>query len=135
VDKALEDLVKRRAREACEYCHMPQAVHPSPFQIDHIIAQQHHGPTTADNLAWSCLRCNSHKGPNLSGYDWETGEVVRLFNPRQDTWGEHFEWDGPYLRGRTQVGRATIDVLTINHPAYVELRASLIAEGVFPPKS
>jgi hypothetical protein len=59
--------------------------------------------------------------------------VVRLFNPRKDDWGEHFAWDGPYLRGRTKIGRVTIDVLTINHPAYVELRGALIAEGVFPP--
>ncbi|MFW6171656.1 MAG: HNH endonuclease [Planctomycetota bacterium] len=49
----------------------PRAVHPLPFQIDHIIAQQHHGETGPDNLALSGLRCNSHKGPNLSGYDWE----------------------------------------------------------------
>ena len=89
MEQTLEELVRRRANGACEYCHMPEALHPSPFQVDHVIAQQHHGPASAENLAWSCLRCNSHKGPNLSGY-------------------------------------------TINHPAYVELRAALIAEGVFP---
>ena len=132
MDKALEETIRHRAGGVCEYCRMPEAVHPSPFQIDHVIAQQHHGATDAGNLAWSCLRCNSHKGPNLSGYDWETGEVVRLFNPRRDDWTLHFQWDGPYLRGRTQIGCVTIDVLTINHPSYVELRASLIAEGVFP---
>ena len=111
---------------------MPESYHPSPFQIDHIIAQQHHGLTTPENLAWSCLRCNSHKGPNLSGFDWHTGDVIRLFHPRQDVWDEYFEWDGAYLRGRTQVGQVTIDVLTINHPAYVELRSCLISEGLFP---
>lgn len=132
MNEALDELVRRRAQETCEYCRMPQAFHPAPFQIDHIIAQQHHGPTSEENLAWACLRCNSHKGPNLSGYDWETGQVIRLFHPRQDVWEERFKWDGPYLQSRTQVGRVTIDVLTINHPAYVELRASLIAEGVFP---
>jgi hypothetical protein len=26
-----------------------------PFQIDHIIAEKHHGPTVAENLALSCL--------------------------------------------------------------------------------
>ena len=135
MDPDLEQLVWRRANGLCEYCRMPQAVHPWPFQIDHIIAQQHHGETVPENLALSCLRCNSHKGPNLSGYDWMTNEVVRLFHPRRDAWDEHFVWDGPRLRGRTQIGRVTIDVLTINDPSYVELRESLIAEGLFPPKT
>jgi|GEM_PF-6535490 hypothetical protein len=38
----------------------------------------------------------------------------------------------PALGGLTQIGRITIDVLTINHPAFIELRNNLIAEGVFP---
>jgi hypothetical protein len=77
--------------------------------------------------------CNSHKGANLSGYDWVTNEVVRLFHPRRDRCEEHFAWDGPWFRDRTQIGRVTIDVLTMNDPGYVELRESLVAEGLFPP--
>ncbi len=34
---------------------MPEAALRLPFQIDHIIAEQHGGPTTLSNLAWSCL--------------------------------------------------------------------------------
>jgi hypothetical protein len=34
---------------------MPQAHYPAPFQIDHIIARQHAGPTVLANLANSCL--------------------------------------------------------------------------------
>jgi hypothetical protein len=45
---------------------------------------------------------------------------------------EHFAWDGPWLRGRTQIGRVTIDVLTINAASYIELRETLIVEGLFP---
>jgi hypothetical protein len=53
-----------------------------PFHLEHIIAKQHGGETKADNLAWACHRCNRHKGPNLSGIDPETQEIVQLFNPR-----------------------------------------------------
>lgn len=58
--------------------------------------------------------------------------MVRLFHPRQDSWPEHFEWNGAILVGRTPVGRATVELLAINHPDYVLLRESLIEEGVFP---
>lgn len=133
MQRELHDLVRQRANNACEYCKLPENLHPLPFQIDHIIAQQHGGPSEAENLCWACFRCNSHKGPNLSGFSWESREIVRLFNPRQDDWDEHFQWDGPSLRGRTKIGDVTITVLTMNAPSYVALRESLIAEGLFPP--
>jgi len=85
-----------------------------PFQIDHIIAEQHGGRASLSNLAYSCLPCNKRKGPNLAGVDPKTRRLVRLFHPRRHRWQRHFRWDGPILRGRTPVGRATIRVLGIN---------------------
>ncbi|MBI1901798.1 MAG: HNH endonuclease [Planctomycetia bacterium] len=67
--KSLEQRVRRRAKDACEYCRMPQVFYRSPIQVDHIIARKHGGPTVAANLAVACLHCNLHKGPNLSGID------------------------------------------------------------------
>lgn len=55
--------------------------------------------------------------------------MVPLFNPRQDAWEAHFAWQGPTLVGLTPVGRATIQVLWLNHPRMVDLRASLLAEA------
>lgn len=133
MDGALIDVVRRRANEFCEYCQMPQQAHARKFAVDHIIARQHGGQTTPDNLALACLRCNSHKGPNLSGIDPESGEITRLFHPRRDVWFSHFQWKGSSLFGLTNIGRTTIDVLTINHPHYVALRESLIREDIFPP--
>lgn len=101
------------------------------FQADHIVPQQHGGPTLLGNLAWSCLRCNKHKGPNLSGIDSLTGQMVRLFHPRQDLWREHFAWEGPRLVGLTPVGRATVNVFQFNQPDAVLVREALMAEGVY----
>ena len=84
----------------------------------------------AENLCWACFRCNSHKGPNLAGLDEKTGQMARLFNPRTDTWKEHFNWSGPKLIGRTPVGRVTINVLSMNRMETVLLRRSLLAEGI-----
>lgn len=64
--------------------------------------------------------------------DPETGEVARLFHPRQDLWADHFEWHDAVLAGRTAIGRVTIDVLAINFPHRLRLRQMLILEGVFP---
>lgn len=129
--KSLERQIRRRAGDACEYCRLPAEVQPAEFEIDHIIPRQHGGRSTHDNLAFSCLRCNRHKGPNLSGIDPESGAVVTLFHPRREIWTEHFVWDGPVLRGRTATGRATVMVLDINHPDRMALRETLIASGEF----
>jgi 5-methylcytosine-specific restriction endonuclease McrA len=83
VARELDRLVRERAGNACEYCRMSQSARRFKFPIDHIIAQQHHGPTTLENLALACGRCNRHKGPNLAGVDPLTGRVISLFNPRR----------------------------------------------------
>ena len=132
--ESLDDQVWKRARGRCEYCRMPHNLDPLPFQVDHIIARQHRGRTSLGNLALACLSCNNHTGPNIAGIDPEgaDGGVVRLFNPRDDEWAEHFEWDGPSLKGKTAIGRVTVYVLAMNLSHRVALRQTLIDEGVFP---
>lgn len=131
MDEALRQLIWDRAEDACEYCRLPQRFDILPFQIDHIIAQKHHGPTTSANLALCCYNDNSYKGPNIAGIDLATEEVTRLFHPRRDSWAEHFRWVGPVLVGRTAIGRTTIDVLGINLPERVEHRRLLLLAGVW----
>jgi len=119
------------AGNRCEYCRMPAEFDPLPFQVDHVIAQQHGGSGRFENLAWSCLHCNKHKGPNIAGLDPTSGRLAPLFHPRRQQWRRHFGWKGAVLIGRTQTGRATIRVLAINAPAVLGLRAELMLEGVF----
>jgi hypothetical protein len=69
---------------------------------------------TLVNLALACHRCNLKKGTNLTGVDPVSGELVRLFHPRQDRWEEHFLVEGVRIEGRTPVGRATVRVLAMN---------------------
>ena len=131
MDAALRRLVWQRGKGRCEYCRTRQEFDELTFQIEHVIPRKHHGPDTAENLALACFACNNHKGTNLSGLDPETGVMTRLFHPRRDDWGEHFEWNKGWLIGRTAIGRVTIDVLAINLPYRWELRVALIEEGVF----
>jgi hypothetical protein len=128
--QSLRQFVRERAGFRCEYCHLPDfAAATSAFHVEHVIARQHGGADDPDNRAWSCHRCNLYKGPNLSGRDPLTGKIVRLFDPRRQSWKRHFEWYGAVLAGRTQIGRATIAVLGINDPQRVELRQMLMDEG------
>lgn len=132
MNSLLMESVRERAKYCCEYCQMPQIADELPFEIDHIIAKQHHGKTVASNLALICFPDNHHKGPNLGGVDPKTGKRVWLFHPRRQKWDRHFRWDGPVLLGRTAVGRATIAVLAINLGFRVRQREQLIAECLFP---
>jgi hypothetical protein len=110
---------------------MPSRYDPLPFQVDHIVARQHEGKTELANLAWSCLHCNKHKGPNIAGIDPHSGQLVPMFHPRRQRWDRHFVWDGSLLVGRTRVGRATIQVLAINAADFAAFRSELMDEGVF----
>jgi hypothetical protein len=66
----------------------------------------------------------------VAGIDPATGKVTRLFNPRRHRWSYHFRYEGGALIGRTALGRTTVDVLQINLPNLVALRALLIEDGV-----
>lgn len=134
MEESLLEAVLRRAGYACEYCLLPQSLHPGPYEVEHVVPKQHGGRTVFSNLACSRLHCNRHKGPNLSGIDRVTSrtKLVRLFNPRRHKWPRHFRWNGPLLVGRTPIGRVTIHVLALNDPLRVALRQELIDEGLFP---
>ncbi len=132
MDLQLRKTVRERTHSRCEYCQLPadqEAI--VQFQIEHIVARQHGGKTDFRNLAYACHRCNLHKGPNLAGIDPITKRRTWLFNPRRHKWQRHFRWDGPVLLGRTEIGRATINVLKPNEEDRLDLRRALIEEGLF----
>jgi hypothetical protein len=135
MDALLAQTVRLRAGNVCEYCRMPQEFYPTVvFPIDHVIARQHAGLTVLSNLALSCLHCNSFKGPNIAGLDPKTRKLTRLFNPRRHKWSKHFRWHGPHVVGQTAIGRVTVMVLAMNASELVEVRRSLIEEGIFAPE-
>jgi 5-methylcytosine-specific restriction endonuclease McrA len=100
MDESLAQAVRNRADGVCEYCKLPDAIHGIPFEIDHAVAQKHHGTTELSNLVYSCLHCNRHKGTDLAGLDPRTKKLTRLFNPRRHKWEHHFHYDGPILVGK-----------------------------------
>ena len=100
------------------------------MEVDHIVAEQHRGGDTLDNLAQICGYCNRHKGPNLAGIDPRTDRITRLFHPRRDRWARHFRWQSATLIGMTPIGRATVFVLDINADERVSFRETLIDEGL-----
>jgi hypothetical protein len=132
MDPATRNFVRQRAGNRCEYCLIHQAHYESTLHVDHIIAQQHRGTEDPVNLALACNHCNLHKGPNLSGIDPESGQIVSLFNPRIHAWTTHFSLQGAWIVGLTPTGRATVTVLVMNASHLIDLRVDLIALGEYP---
>ncbi len=114
ISAQLRRLVSDRAGNRCEYCRQPAGVSFLPHEIDHVIAEKHKGKTEADNLAYTCWRCNRHKGTDLSSLDPQTGQLSVLFNPRTQRRAEHFDVDNDSIVGLTAEGRATIELLHLN---------------------
>jgi len=128
----LWSLVQSRAVGFCEYCGIHEDDAFEAHEADHIIAEQHGGETTAENLAFACWQCNRRKGPNLSSIDPESREIVRLFHPRQDRWREHFRIEGARIVTLTPIGRATAGLLRLNSPENLILRTALCEGGRYP---
>ena len=124
MDPATRLMVRQRAANRCEYCMLDQL---HTHHIEHIVAKQHGGTDSEDNLALACHRCNLYKGPNLTGIDPSTLQVAVLFHPRRDGWADHFVERDAVIAGISAVGRATVHVLAMNDARRVELRRQILA--------
>ena len=97
-----------RAGGRCEYCR----IRGWPLTIDHVLpkamwkaaARAKSQPPPGDpddptNLVAACFACNLAKWKAIAGRDPLSGQVERLFDPRRDTWDEHFAWvdDGRFV--------------------------------------
>lgn len=140
IPKWLREYVRNRASSCCEYCKIPEEEFQAAtgFQAEHIIPQvqfENGDPRcdSPDNLAWTCPRCNQHKYDKTSGTDPTTGEFVSLFNPRTQSWSEHFlAQTSGHISGLTPEGLATVQVLKFNERARVKGRLSLYLRGLWP---
>lgn len=121
IAKALRELVSQQAQHRCGYCLSQEAVVGMPMELDHIIPEALGGQTEEANLWLACSLCNDHKGDRIAALDPETGEFVRLFDPRREDWHDHFRWSATaeQVLGLTATGRATIIGLNLNRPTLV----------------
>lgn len=126
-------LVETRAGSRCEYCRMHQSLQGATFHVEHIIPKAKGGASDPSNYAWCCPSCNLHKSDRTRVIDPADSKSVPLFNPRKDSWSEHFQWDGYRVAGKTSVGRATVAALVLNHARRLTVREAESLFGLFPP--
>lgn len=128
--------VRAQAGDRCGYCLSPQRLVLGWLEIEHIIPKAKGGADDEDNLWQACRLCNNFKGVQTEGLDPETGQWVRLFDPRRQRWSEHFAWsdDGTRVLGRTPCGRATVISLQLNNVIAVMVRREWVAADWHPPR-
>jgi hypothetical protein len=132
IPDALRKIVAHRALHRCEYCRLLAEDAFFPFHVDHIVSLKHGGETIADNLAYACQICNWNKGPNVATFLKDLRMPIRFFNPRIDTWDEHFEIDNTgFISEKTEIGAATIKILDINQPDSIIERREMIRLNIF----
>ncbi len=133
-----KSLVRTRANGLCEYCHANEQWQFVRFTMDHIVPQSLGGSDDGDNLALACRNCNERRG---NRFEIEIdGQIVRLFNPRADTWNDHFAWDQELTRivATSAIGAATVQILDMNDDRHgekvVRIRQRDRDDGYHPPE-
>ena len=127
--------VRAQAGNRCGYCLSPQRLVLALLEIEHIIPSACGGSDAEDNLWLACRLCNAYKAAQVVALDPESGQRVRLFDPRRQRWSDHFVWseDGVRILGKTPCGRATVIALQMNNPVAVMVRTEWAAVGWHPP--
>lgn len=127
--------LSQQASFRCGYCHTQEAVSGVPLTVEHILPRARGGSDNEDNLWMSCRLCNEANGVQTYAVDSLSGELVPLFNPRQQVWAEHFVWsgDGVQVIGCSPTGRATVTALSLNTEFRIRTRALWVEVGWHPP--
>jgi len=130
--ESLRKFAARRAKGRCEYCLLHEDDSYAPHQVDHIVSLKHGGLSDPPNVAYACIRCNLWKGSDIGAIDPTTGQLVKLFHPRQHRWEDHFIRRGAEFVPLTPEAAATIRLLKLNHPKRQEERQALRQANRYP---
>jgi len=136
ISKDLEAKIRARAKNRCGYCLVPQKLISYKLEIEHIFPKGLGGTDEENNLWLACRQCNLNKGVKTRGFDTVTFERVRLFNPREQVWAQHFTLseDKTEIIGKTPCGRATVSALQLNDDLQKTARGFWLLTGIFPPE-
>ena len=136
INKALRQRLAQAPGYRCGYCQTQERVSGIPLTIEHLTPRSLGGSDDEENLWLLCRLCNEAKGVLVSAPNPDTGATEPLFNPRTQTWREHFRWStaGDELIGLTPTGRATIAALALNSHFRVRTRRLWVEAGYHPPE-
>lgn len=119
VSEAVRELVRRRARFACEYCGLHEQDLSGQLTIDHFQPISKGGGDESNNLIYSCIWCNQRK---LDYWPNHANEP-HLWNPRTDDKVQHFLLlENGLLEPLTNTAAFTIRRLQLNRPALIAYR-------------
>ena len=123
-----------RAGHRCEYCRAPEAIFNLAFEVEHLVPTSRGGSDDLANLALACRACNLYKADHVTGREEDSVVEIRLFDPRSQSWNEHFAVDAATgtIKGTTAVGRVTVACLQMNRPANRNARLQWIRLEIFP---
>lgn len=102
IPEKIRSQVIEKAGYRCEYCQTNSRLIGMPLIMEHILPKSAGGKDELENLAACCYRCNEFKGAKTHATDPQIGQLVPLFNPRQQLWQEHFNW----VNGGTHIADA-----------------------------
>lgn len=137
IKQDLDAKIRVQAENRCGYCLVPQKLVSYKLEIEHIFPQDKGGTSEEVNLWLACRQCNLSKGVKTQGFDTVTFERVKIFNPREQMWVEHFKFseDETEIIGKTKCGRATVSALQLNSNLQRTAQEFWKLTGIFPPEN
>ena len=96
---------------------MHQSLQGATFHVEHVIPLSRNGSSEFDNLALACPSCNLKKSDRVEIQAVNSESLIPLFNPRQQSWRDHFSWNDFKMIAKSDVGQVTIFTLDLNHDA------------------
>ncbi|RDV15845.1 HNH endonuclease [Pontibacter diazotrophicus] len=107
----------------CAYCECNVTEESKYLEVEHFEDKSNHPDKVLDwdNLLPSCKRCNGSKGAHNVNYE-------PIINPFKEDPKEHLKLHLYRFKGKTEIGKTTIDVVNLNNSARAVLKRFEIGE-------
>jgi hypothetical protein len=132
ISEELRRFLAERADFLCEYCLLHEDDGFFAFQVDHIISRKHGRRSDPSKLAFTCPVCYRRKGSDIGTISRRTSALTRFFNPRADSWLEHFSLTGAIIDPLSDIGEGTARIFGFNEEDRIAERQDLVAAGRYP---
>ncbi len=117
IQRFIKEYLLKMSHDKCSYCECNIVEESKYMEVEHFFAKSIYESKVVDwaNLLPACKRCNGCKSDHNIG-------IEPIIHPVNDRPNEHLKFNLYFLKGKTELGKMTVQVLQLNHVRVLQPR-------------
>lgn len=120
IQRFIKEVLLKMSHDKCSFCECNIVEESKYMEVEHFFAKSIYESKVVDwdNLLPACKRCNGCK----SDHDVA---IEAIIHPVNDKPNEHLKFNLYFLKGKTELGKTTVQVMQLNHVRVLQPRQKI----------